>query len=103
MQLGLAIAIALLVIGVVAWPLLVRAGRRGQRAAGDSQPPGQSREERGALEAVYEAIRTLQTDYELGRLPAADYQEQLAGYRRQAAVILRRMDQSGDDESGEPA
>ena len=92
MQLGLAIAVALLIVGAVAWPFL--AGR--WRASGNA--PGQQEADEGAsvgsaaLEDVYEAIRTLQMDHNLGRIADADFREQLDQYRRQAAEILRDLD-----------
>ena len=41
------------------------------------------------LESVYEAIRTLRLEHQLGRIPEASYEEQLAAYRFRAAEILR--------------
>ena len=98
MQLVLAVAIALLIVAVVAWPLLMR-----QRNA--PTPPvesGQSvNENTAALNAVYDAIRTLQTEHGLGRVNDDDYQEQLDEYRRQAARILREMDRErGEEQDG---
>ena len=86
MQLGLAIAVALLIIAVVAWPLLAR--RR--NAPPPTETPGG--EHAATLNAVYDAIRTLQTDHSLGRVNDDDYREQLDEYRRQAAELLRDMD-----------
>ena len=94
MQLVLAVAIALLIVAVVAWPLLMR--RRNAPT-----PPVESdqsaNDNSAALNAVYDAIRTLQTEHGLGRINDDDYQKQLDEYRRQAARILREMDR----ESGE--
>lgn len=92
MQLGLAIAVALLVVGVVAWPIL--AGR--WRAAGSAPEPegadDQSPTNAAALEDVYEAIRTLQMEHSLGRIADDVFREQLNQYRRQAAEIMRDLD-----------
>ena len=88
MQLGLAIAVALLILGVVAWPLLAR-----RRPRSVEQTDGAPSENAGALEDVYEAIRTLQMEHNLGRISDADFRDQLGEYRRQAAIILRDMDQ----------
>ena len=89
MQLGLAIAVALLIIAVVAWPLVMR--RRNPPLPTDpSETPGTDRA--AALNAVYDAIRTLQTDHSLGRVNDDDYREQLDDYRRQAAMLLREME-----------
>ena len=43
--------------------------------------------------AVYEAIRILQMEHSLGQVADADYQAQLDEYRRQAANILRSLDE----------
>ena len=89
MQLGLAIAVALLILGVVAWPLVARRRRQtAEQGDADDAPPADA----GSLEGVYEAIRTLQMEHSLGRISDADFREQLDEYRRQAAVILRDMD-----------
>ena len=99
MQLGLAIAVALLIVGAVAWPFL--SGR--WRATGNAPEPedadGQAPANAAALEDVYDAIRTLQMEHSLGRIDDDDFREQLGQYRRQAAVILREMDREA---GGEP-
>lgn len=94
MQLGLAVAVALLIVAVVAWPLVVR-----RRHSGQSSTPGAASQpdHAAALSDVYDAIRTLQTDHGLGRVEEDDYRAQLDEYRRRAAQILREMDR----ESGE--
>ena len=99
MQLGLAIAVALLILGAVAWPLL--AGR--WRSAGGlptQQEPDGAADGSVALEDVYEAIRTLQMEHSLGRIDDGDFREQLDQYRRQAAEILRDMDRQGEAPDG---
>lgn len=92
MQLGLSIAVALFIVAVVAWPLVT-----GRRRGG--KPPAASLTEdnnpAAALNDVYDAIRTLQTEHSLGRVSDADFREQRDEYRRQAAVILRDMDAAG--------
>ena len=90
MQLGLAIAVALLIVAVVAWPLVMR-----RRAAPPTVDPAEDTSpdaSAAALNDVYDAIRTLQTEHGLGRVSDGDYREQLDEYRRQAALILRDMD-----------
>ena len=96
MQLGLAIAVALLVVGVVAWPFLsgrwrVAGNAADQPAAGEDATTGNA-----ALEDVYDAIRTLQMEHSLGRVSEGDFREQLDQYRRQAAEIMRDLDQQGE-------
>ena len=41
------------------------------------------------LESVYQAIRTLQLEHQLGRVPDRSYEDQLDAYRLEAAQILR--------------
>ena len=89
MQLGLAIAVALLILGVVAWPLLTAAVAQRRRHDDTVDAPTPDRAE---LAAVYEAIRILQMEHSLGQVADADYQAQLDEYRRQAARILRSLD-----------
>ena len=91
MQLGLAIAVALLILGVVAWPLLTAARRRHDAAADDSANPARPAD-RAQLDEVYEAIRILQMEHSLGQIADADYRAQLDEYRRRAANILRSLD-----------
>ncbi len=98
MQLGLAIAVALLIVGAVAWPFL--AGR--WRAAGrvqESPDASVAASGNAALEDVYEAIRTLQMEHSLGRIDDDDFREQLDQYRLRAAQIMRDLDQQ--DEHGQ--
>ncbi|MDE2786877.1 MAG: hypothetical protein OXL37_09470 [Chloroflexota bacterium] len=106
MQLGLAIAVALLIVGAVAWPFL--SGR--WRASGSA--PNQREADEGAtmdnvalassaaLEGVYDAIRTLQMEHSLGRIADDDFREQLDQYRRQAAEIMRDLDREVGGERG---
>ena len=89
MQLALAIAVALFALSVVAWPLAIGARRNRAGTAADFEPANTNR---AALETVYEAIRTLQVEHDLGRVTDVDFQEQLNEYRRQAALILRDME-----------
>ena len=100
MQLGLAIAVALLIVGAVAWPFL--SGR--WRAAGSASEPadagGGALTNTSALEDVYDAIRTLQTEHSLGRVDDGDFRAQLDQYRRQAAEIMRDLDRQGKAPNG---
>ena len=43
------------------------------------------------LESVYQAIRTLQLEHQLGRVPDSSYEEQLDAYRLEAAETLRSL------------
>ena len=103
MQLGLAVAVALLIVGVVAWPLL--AGRW-RRSGETPEPPeisvdassGNTALGNPTLEDVYEAIRILRMERSLGRIDEVDFREQLDEYRRQAAVIMRDLDRRSREE-----
>ena len=99
MQLGLAIAVALLIVAVVAWPLVTR--RRNASATSEPAESASDVAHAAALDTVYDAIRTLQTDYRLGRVNDDDYREQLDEYRRQAATLLRDMErETGSERDG---
>lgn len=98
MQLGLAIAVALLIVGVVAWPLLFSRWRMSANAPELQEADGDATTGNAALEDVYEAIRTLQMEHSLGRVDDDDFRQQLDEYRRQAATIMRDMDLEGRKE-----
>ena len=125
MQLGLLIAVALLVVGVVAWPLVTAAvGRRGATdgdgdgdsanadAGGDDGTTvaggdgvamdggGDAGRLAAELNDVYDTIRTLQTEHSLGRIGDVDFRAQLDEYRRRAARILRALEGAGDGWAG---
>ena len=82
-------------VGVVVYPFLAR--RLSSPPENSSDGTGQANVEVGD---VMDAIRTLQLEYQLGKLPDELYQEQLRAYRLQAASILRRQveGQTGDPE-----
>ena len=86
--------LALFSLVIVAYPFLkfrMRAqGSHGPAITGAAPPE---------LEPVYDAIRTLQLEYQLGKVPENLYREQLTGYRLQAASILR---QRVEDREGAP-
>ncbi|MCY4365383.1 MAG: hypothetical protein OXE17_04060 [Chloroflexi bacterium] len=52
------------------------------------------------LESVYEAIRTLQLERELGNVPEGLFREQLNSYRIQAATLLRALEK-GQESGGD--
>ena len=95
MQLALVIAVALFIVGVAAWPLIAGRRRTSETAPSDSADAA-ANDHAANLESVYDAIRTLQTEHNLGRISDADFRAQLDEYRRQAALILRDMEQLGN-------
>ena len=100
MQLGLAIAVALLIVGAVAWPFLAGRWRAAGRVHDSQDADGAALTGSAALEDVYEAIRTLQMEHSLGRIDDDDFREQLDQYRLQAAQIMRDLDRQGEAPNG---
>lgn len=78
-------ALAVFSLAIVVYPFL--RSRFGSRNGG-ARP--ETRTVPTGLESIYDAIGTLQLEYQLGRIPEHLYQEQLQGYRVQAATTLRR-------------
>jgi hypothetical protein len=85
--------LAVLSIAVIVYPFLKSHGSGRQRAplAGvDPDIPD--------LDAIYEAIRTLQLEHQLGNIPQGLYQEQLDSYRIQAALALKQQMEAQDED-----
>ncbi len=95
MILLVAAALVVLIVGVVVYPFLARRPSGPPENLSDGTGPATVE-----VGAVMDAIRTLQLEYQLGKLPDELYQEQLRAYRLQAASILRRQleGQTGDPE-----
>ena len=92
--------LALLSLGVAVYPFARRrlGMDKANRAAAEGGTDGAETEtetgpDTASLADIYAAIRTLQLERELGRIPEGLYQEQLNDYRRQAALALRRQEQ----------
>ena len=94
MALLIGAALGVLSIAIVVYPFLK--SRFGARAEGsdNSATPGTPE-----LESIYEAVRTLQLEHRLGKVPDGIFREQLRGYRLQAAAVLRRQAQGGAGEA----
>ena len=92
------LALAMLSIGVVVYPFWRRRIRPADVQA-EAVSPDLAQSE-ADLNAVYDAIRTLQLEHQLGNIPLGLYREQLQDYRLQAAAILRRQAEAApaDDE-----
>lgn len=85
--------LAVFSISLVAYSLV-----RGRRAGLDSSAlPGS---DDPALGDIFDAIRTLELEYQLGRLPEEEFQAQFLAYRIQAANVLRDQLDAG---RGDPA
>lgn len=65
--------------------------------AGDNAPP---RSDDPALADIFDAIHTLELEYQLGRMPQEEFDAQFQAYRIQAAKVLRDQLEAG---RGDPA
>ena len=86
MGIVIAVLLTMLAVGVVWYPFLRRrlTGRdRASPAAGDGA---------GELLTMYDEIRTLALEHEVGAVDAEDYQEELRTLRLEAAARLRDTD-----------
>ncbi len=85
MALVIGTLLGLFCIAIVAYPFLKT--RLGVGTGG----AGPSGEQAVQLGDIYDRIRTLQLEYQLGQVPQHLYREQLQEYRLQAAAALRRQ------------
>ncbi len=85
----LGLSFAFLAILLLAWPVLRR-----NRAAPDATP-SQAPLSQVALRRsrIYDDIKTLVLDHELGNIPDQEYEEKLAVYRIDAARAIRDQEQ----------
>ena len=77
--------LAILAVAVLLYPFL-RVRFRSRASLGDGTFPAAGV---GAREAIYDEIRALQLDHELGSIDEQEYEERLHGYRLEAAAVLR--------------
>ena len=81
--------LALLVVGVVLYPFVrQRLGFGGPSGNGYREATGPPAW-RLRREEIYESIRSLRLEYELGGVEEMDYRERLRAYRVQAAAVVR--------------
>ena len=94
MALLIGAALAVFSVAILIYPFIkdrIHSGSRGLRTVANPASP--------ELEPIYDAIRTLQLEYELGKVPENLYREQLRGYRIQAATELRfHSEKSGESQ-----
>ena len=92
----IAALLAILVIAVVLYPF-IKGRFRSQTSSSTQDSTAQIRSgsppNPGNRETIYEDIRTLQLEYELGSIEEREYQEGLRAYRLQAAAALRDQEQ----------
>ena len=87
----LGLLLALAAAALIAWPLL-----RARRTGPPSALPGsldELREVQWQRRQVYDEIRTLSLDSELGNVPAEEYAEAISTHRLRAALLLRQEEQ----------
>ena len=85
----LGLVFAFVAILVLAWPIL----RRGRAGRGAATPPDALSEIARLRARIYDDIKTLALDYELGNVPAEEYNAKLAAFRLEAARALRDQEQ----------
>lgn len=81
----ISVILALFAIGVVVFPF-IKGRLRLQTAQSQSSTGPDARRDR---EAIYDDIKTLQLEYELGSIEGKDYHERLRAHRLDAAMALR--------------
>ena len=103
--LGAALAIFSLVIAgypIVREAFFRPADRADDRDDAPSTPDGDDASGVGA-ESIYDAIETLELDYQLGNLPEAEYRRQLQAYRVEAAEVIRAQLEGMPPDAGDDA
>lgn len=85
----LGLLLALVSIALLAWPIL----RRKQTASSSTLSLDSLEDVQWRQQQVYDEIKTLILDYELGNIPPEEYEERLGAYRLRAADLLRQQEQ----------
>ena len=81
------LAVAVVAVAVVAWPL-----RRDREVGGERGPSAERTELEAARDAKYREIRDAELDLHTGKLSPEDWRGLDAGLRSEAVDLLRRMD-----------
>ena len=91
MVIAISVLIALLAVGVVIYPFVKARFRPSDSRNGLSRnnETGVGADDYESREVIYEDIRTLQLDHDLGIIEEAEYRERMRAYRLQAAATLR--------------
>ena len=92
---GLALAVFSLVM--VAYSFFRGSSTGSGQANPQSFAPAQSTSDDGVgLDSIYDAINTLDLEYQLGNLPEEQYREQLQAYRLEAAAVIKAQLEQGE-------
>lgn len=94
------VCLALLSLAVVIYPFVTSRRNSRQPQKGDRESGIQGIQ--ANLEEIYAAIETLRLEHQLGNIPQALYQEQLLGYRLEAAEVLRQKGQMSQARNNDP-
>ncbi len=81
------------VLAVFSFTVVCYAFIRGRQPLGVAEEPPETDDQ--ALADIFDAITTLDLEYQLGRLPQEDFQTQFQAYRMQAATVLRDQLEAG--------
>ena len=100
MALLVGVSLVLLSLAVVLYPFVTSRRNSRQPPQEDGRPDSQVIQ--ANLEEIYAAIETLRLEHQLGNIPQALYQEQLLGYRLEAAEVLRHKGQMSQAWSNDP-
>ena len=95
----LGVGLAAFSVILVGYSFLRKSGRESAVPAAPQEtngPPVPEAVEALGIDSVFEAINTLELEYQLGNIPEAQYQELLAAYRIEAAAALKTMLESGN-------
>ena len=85
--------LTILVVAVILYPFI-----KGRFRSGTSPTPQPSGEIGGRTrERIYDDIRTLRLEYELGSIDEEEYRELLQTYRSQAALAIKDQEQSDSE------
>jgi hypothetical protein len=82
-------AVALVVVGGIAWPFL---NGRAERSLAESAPNAPDPELQDEIDRALRAIREIEFDHAAGNLDDADFAQLVAAERARAAELLRRRD-----------
>jgi hypothetical protein len=91
MVIAISVLIALLAVGVVIYPFVKARFRPSdsRNVLSRNNETGAGADDYESREVIYEDIRTLQLDHDLGIIEEAEYRERMRAYRLQAASTLR--------------
>lgn len=89
MALFIGIALALVSIALLARPMFSRE----QTAPRSASDPNPLQDVQWRQQQVYDDIKTVILDHELGNIPPEEYEEMLGTYRLRAADLLRQQEQ----------